>query len=830
MKYRAPTLFLLSLLAACGAGQDPVSRAQPTTEPGAAVDLTTLDPTALTVAPDSRGGARPRREVPVTGWELVRSNASGKTWEAPLPVRPRALFFSRPLPGMQLTGPDGAIPHARSSRRGANWAFNAETITLDLPMGSAGPTDTSHTLRYPNATRREAALNRAFSTAGSDLDFVRTEVQAGPESYTGLLLPAPSQMRFQLTVPAAGELVFSRALVAPETADLPASDGADLQVSVNGQLVSTVSVEGTDFSRAVVDLSSFAGQQVELTLATDPRGSAVADYVFLAEPVVVSRQTDPKRIAFVFVDTLRPDHLGLYGYERDTTPVLDAWSKSAVVFDNAHSVAPWTLPSARTMLTGRYPAEYQDAVSLPTLLREQGWATAMLAGNVYLSANFEVNRGWGRHRAENWPAAEIQVDRALAWMTEHEGQDQLLLLHFMDPHLPYVEPAEFRHAFAGDAVKPLGEEFHRGHITRGRLSPEAKQYVQDRYDNNIRYVDSQLERLFAALDEDDLVLFVADHGEEFWEHTGFEHGHTLYEEVVRIPMLLKAPGTQHHRVAEPASLLDVTPTLLDYAGVTAADLDGKSLLPLTRGPQPELQQSLAERPLALGHPLYGSERWGVVYEGHKYTATEGREALFDHATDLGEHDNLVANQPIAVTEKWRTAMGDASGRPTAVSYRLVNSQGRATEDLVVEMTVPGGIAAAWVGDDPTNGSAATLAVEGEVATVTWPRGMGGSREVYVVPREPLEVTTPKLQLNLRAGDDTATGAAHEDASPIPSERRIPLYKAEVGGRRFALTWGIGPVPVEGITALEGDDAELRDMLKAMGYAVGDDEEPEDDAE
>ena len=110
---------------------------------------------------------------------------------------------------------------------------------------------------------------------------------------------------------------------------------------------------------------------------------------------------NPKTVLLLFLDTLRQDHLSLYGYDRPTTPRLDEWSKDASVFTNARSVAPWTLPSARTMMTGAHPERWSKAPTVQSHFAEHGWATAFIAGNIYLSSTFEMADGWGTHRCVN---------------------------------------------------------------------------------------------------------------------------------------------------------------------------------------------------------------------------------------------------------------------------------------------------------------------------------------------------------------------------------------------------------------------------------------------
>jgi arylsulfatase A-like enzyme len=527
----------------------------------------------------------------------------------------------------------------------------------------------------------------------------------------------------------------------------------------------------------------------------------------------------------IFVDTLRPDHLSPYGYERDTSPATQRIAEQGVVFEAARSVAPWTLPSARSTLTGRHPEYFETSPTLQGRLRGEGWATAMFAGNLYLGANFDMNKDWGLHHVVLWPSATEQVDGALAWLEEHKGRDSLMLLHFMDAHLPYQEPGDYRRLFAGDPPETLTkEEFHRNHVLKAKLrTPEDRQYVRDRYDNNIRYVDDELNRLYEYLDEDDIIVYFSDHGEEFWDHKGYEHGHTLFDELLRVPLIVRAPSLDAGRVSEPVSLLDVTPTVLDLLDMEADGLDGVSLVAAAQGAE-GATEALAKRDLAFGRPLYGSERWGVLHGDEKYTLNEGREALYRIGDDPNERNNIFSkleeDDPGA---EYRPLLGDALGREMVTGYRLWTTWlNRASDDdTVARLTVPGGIAAAFVGSDPTLNSHASVQIDGEVATITWTRGYRGSREVWVVPSEPMENVTTQLTAQIEFGDQRGTIDVPDTKSGTLPKVRVPLGRAQVGGRTVLIGYGIAPSPDDEMNEISGYDDELAEQLKAMGYVFDD---------
>jgi arylsulfatase A-like enzyme len=818
--------FLWLICTACGGRAAPV-----TGDAGPLYALSVDVPFAeLDLPPDSRDGAVPPTDIPVRGpWKLVSATGGHKTYEAPSPIRPRSLFFFRPPSGMVLLDRSGRpLPYGNGS-----WRFTAQTLTVVRPESETAPSEGDYLLQYPYATEREGSLNLAFSGASSPEAFARTRIQAGPSSLAGLLLPAPGVAAWDVELPPSAELHFSPGLVEPETADGPPSDGVGMAVEVeSGGKVQTVweaTFDGPSFEPVRVDLSGWSGQTVRLRFRTTPGATARFDYAFFADPVVVARKAEPTRIVMVFVDTLRVDHVSLFGYDRETTPNLDNLGPDAVVFEQARSVAPWTLPSTRALLTGRDPELWRSpsTETLPSRLRKRGWATAAYAANVYLSANFDMNRDWGLHHVLSQADARDQVDRALTWLDAQEGRDALLLVHLMDCHLPYSEPGSYRFLFAGAAPASLGEDFERPDVMRMRPEKaEDKQYVIDRYDNNVRYVDDQLSRVYkAAQRPQDVLVVFADHGEEFWDHTGFEHGHSLFDELLRVPLVIRAPGRlTPGRVSEPVSLRDVAPTLLDLVGLPRDGMDGTSLVSAAQG-DATARAALTRRPQAFGRPLYGMERWGVLHDNIKYTTSEGREAVYELGPDPAEKLNLMVDAEGDAAAPHRPFMAEAIGRPIATGYRLVATRANTppTDDLVVDLVVPGGIAAAWVGADPTDASAADVTVAGDVATVRWLAGQAGAREVYVIPTAPLAETTHKVEMRVHLPDGTIqTEVVKPTRDATFGKSRVPHANAVVKSlsRRISLTLAVSPLPPEDATALHGTHPESTEELRALGYLDG----------
>jgi arylsulfatase A-like enzyme len=370
------------------------------------------------------------------------------------------------------------------------------------------------------------------------------------------------------------------------------------------------------------------------------------------------RQPD---IIIYLVDTLRADHLDVYGYPRETAPRLRAWASEAVVFDRAYAPSSWTRPSVATLLTGLLPLRHRtigrsdvlsDAFpSLAAPLAAEGYETVGIVSNANVLPIWGFGRGfrtWEDVAAASAEAnAEQVVDRALEHLAAIPPEvPALLYVHSIDPHGPYQPPP------------PYDERF-----------TDSPHIFLDRYDGEIAYADEHygrfLERLRAlGRYENAVIVFVSDHGEEFNDHGGWSHGHTLFEESIRIPLLIKLPGGAHAglRVAEPVSLADLMPTLLGLAAAPVPPgLDGVDLMA-------HLDGSSAldpERPVLFDLSLESSgERIDVVRavrRGHfkliRRLRPKHQEDLFDLSLDPSEQ--LGSREPLSEERAALSALLDA---------------------------------------------------------------------------------------------------------------------------------------------------------------------------
>lgn len=317
----------------------------------------------------------------------------------------------------------------------------------------------------------------------------------------------------------------------------------------------------------------------------------------VADPVIhdLDAYGRSKGIVLVSIDTLRRDHVGAYGYGRPTTPRLDALAAEGVLARDAVSTSSWTLPAHLSMLTSVDAAVHggvdmrhgynRAPATVTRTLRDAGFATHAVTSHLYVSQVYGVDDGFDSLDFLQDRKATDTANRAMDLLDRYGDRPFFLFLHLYDPHWHYDPPESTRALFTkpySGSLTGLWGDFSKK--DRSTVSPADLEHLISLYDGEIRYVDDELGRVLdhlktRGLDKNTLVLVTSDHGEEFLEHDSWEHQKTLYEEVVRIPLVLRAPGTAPRREAAQVSLLDVAPTLLAWAGVPApATFTGRSLL------------------------------------------------------------------------------------------------------------------------------------------------------------------------------------------------------------------------------------------------------------
>lgn len=363
-------------------------------------------------------------------------------------------------------------------------------------------------------------------------------------------------------------------------------------------------------------------------------------------------------MVLISLDTLRADHLELYGYSRPTAPHLTELAGEAVVFDHAVAQSAHTSASHHSLYTSQYPTLADpDDPHLVELFRDAGYRTAGITGGGKLSARFGFDRGFDEYREIRFGFRE-SIQTIEEWLAVDRGNEPyFLFLHTYGMHTPYTPSAPFDRMFTGDyagSVKPeetgdLLASIVEGEPTR-QLEEADRDYIVALYDGAIRETDQYLGRIFEALDESpswdwqrDVVVLFSDHGEEFWDHGSVLHGRTLYEELIHVPLILRLPGgSPRGRVPETVMLIDIAPTLLGLANLDRpAAFLGRDLVPLIRR-DPAV-------PATFQHAIsLTTGGWrSVQLQSKKYIMSRPQETemLFDLDEDPGETRTLHESEP-----------------------------------------------------------------------------------------------------------------------------------------------------------------------------------------
>ncbi len=425
-----------------------------------------------------------------------------------------------------------------------------------------------------------------------------------------------------------------------------------------------------------------------------------------------SQSTRPEIIILISIDTLRADHLGLYGHGRPTSPILDAFAANGSVFEDASSTAPWTLPAHASMLTGLYPRSHRvltfntalpsEIPTLAGLLAEAGYRTAAVVNSAWLKKErYGLTRDFQKYlfvddvQTRRAPNTWI-TDQAIEWLREPDSRPLFLFIHYYDVHSDYASLPQYENIFVSpytgeadgtgwqlarasledDYIKMchenydpkkcrIGTEENYLAIDRsvGKLhfDEDSIRHIEELYDAGIRQLDNELGRFFSLLKEnrildDALVILTSDHGEEFLDHGRMDHFLTMYQEVLRVPLIFHGPNIPSGlRITTPVSLVDLMPTILSLSGVPPrTSSDGLDLTPLMAGKDP---QQFTTRPIfgeASGgltyalmmediFPVYRSLRRGQ----HKLIHDSKREIweLYDLANDPSETMNIAEREP-----------------------------------------------------------------------------------------------------------------------------------------------------------------------------------------
>jgi arylsulfatase A-like enzyme len=449
-------------------------------------------------------------------------------------------------------------------------------------------------------------------------------------------------------------------------------------VLLTGALLVVAAVTGALAWRLCARDLGFAlpgGCAVALALASLSHTGFVETGRFRQEGAAAPVEHEIRHVILVTSDTLRADALSTYDPSAPTTAHLDALAADGVVFQRAYSPAPWTLASLASLLTGLAPPAHTvtrvdsrlpgEAITLAESLRDAGYHTGAIVLNDLLHPRANLSQGFADYLfltephfggslgaallrtfagsivpAEGWPTTDDMTDLAVAWLEENRGRDFFFWLHYYDPHAPFTPPARLVDAAAGRTP----EFYDQKSVLTGLAVPSAaeRDWIEQLYLAEVQYLDENVGRLVSELKrlglyDDALIVFTSDHGEEFWEHGAHGHGHSQFNELLAVPLIVKTPGssargTVHARVSSEslhATILDLLSIEFDVAQFSSGSLAARLL------GEPAAEPAA---PVVATAQVLFDDREAVLFDRYKYSRSriDGSDALFDLEADPGE--------------------------------------------------------------------------------------------------------------------------------------------------------------------------------------------------
>lgn len=466
---------------------------------------------------------------------------------------------------------------------------------------------------------------------------IKAKLKSNKYALNALLAPPRSELQFNVNIPVSGALEFGYGILSED--DKKDEIKFSVLVEHNKQITSLFSkilhTEQSKRNREIpvenIDLTAYQKEKIKLTFLTesvdhDKNGFDDSDIrpdiiSFWFNPVIYKRENEVTdrsikkdiNVILISIDTLRADHLGCYGYRRDTSPNTDKLSEDGVLFINNFCHSPSTLPSHLSMLSSLYPSRHLIASQkvgivqklnpsiplLSDLLREENYFTGAFTGGGYVSEKFGFSHGFDfyyedANTIQRPDSAWELYKQTFNWIEKNKDKKFFLFLHTYQVHSPYSCPEPYNVMYAdknarwksADMIELLTRE---GKFEKfKKFSMDEMQNLISLYDGGIRYMDEYfIKPLIETLKtlnlyNDTMIIFTSDHGEEFYEHGGWTHDHTLYNELIRVPLIIKFPGSKFKgmKIKEVSRIIDIMPTVLESLGIhfSAKDFDGSSLI------------------------------------------------------------------------------------------------------------------------------------------------------------------------------------------------------------------------------------------------------------
>jgi arylsulfatase A-like enzyme len=388
-----------------------------------------------------------------------------------------------------------------------------------------------------------------------------------------------------------------------------------------------------------------------------------------------SRPEGPPNVILITMDTMRADHMGCYGYERPTSPRMDALAKKATLFTNALATSSWTVPSHASLFTGMYPFEHgshafrverttlmvnplhEDRVTLAEVFEAEGYRTGGFAANTaWMTRRTKLDQGFQSYYNQRFYSKPLN-ERVLAWIGKKPGERFFVFINYIDTHRPYntTQPAPFleqpAEADKGSAVKQL---IRKVMPKKGEpvIPEDLVQTVVDQYDTGVWNLDAEIGLLIDSLKvnglyENTMIVLTSDHGEYFGEHYLVEHSKDIYEEAIWVPLIVKNPGQRRGRVdRRPTTATDIPNLILSECGELGAKyLDRFRDAPGNHEVIAELYYS--RRPHLLDWPKrFDRIRTAIYDDPYKFIhSTDGNHELYNLREDRAESNNLFLDKP-----------------------------------------------------------------------------------------------------------------------------------------------------------------------------------------
>ncbi len=384
----------------------------------------------------------------------------------------------------------------------------------------------------------------------------------------------------------------------------------------------------------------------------------------------------PPNVVIIVVDTLRADRLGAYGHPRPTSPHIDRLAASGLLYSHAYSQAPWTTPSIGALLTSQYPSTLgiraepnalsDDQVLLSEILQQHGYATGAIVSHYFLSSKWNFDQGFDHFDQSNIKGhtgitSPGVTEEALRFAGSHRDEPFFLFVHYFDPHYDFIDHPEFSFL---DPSQPYEGPLHSAMDYTDmldlvpELGPRDADYLFNLYDSEIAFTDRSIGKLLDGLDElglgdDTLILLTADHGEEFLERKTIGHGGSLFNELIRVPLIVRYPdyrptpahpralwpeeGWRGSVLETPVALIDLFPTVLDYLGIAPqGPLAGRSFLGENPSAEPTARTVFSETD-------WGMYRAAITADFKMiHRLTSGERFFYDLRNDPGEKETLTA--------------------------------------------------------------------------------------------------------------------------------------------------------------------------------------------